>query len=239
MRAATVDAQVGLRVSGRSLWFTDDFFQRLRPYEVVGVAAVAAAVEWYPMQPFTRGPASWFGLALAGDWAPALSSRDAQGRSYGTTAYGFTAGLRFRRVFWRAEAGVTLGYGHQVFAIDRAASEAPPDGIPSVAYQTLRLAASGRLNVVSRLALRATVGYQHVLSSGELGSEAFFPRSTAGCVETELGAAVPLTAGLEARLDLSWKRYFHAMNPVPGDRLVAGGAADDYYAATVGVAIRR
>lgn len=236
----TVDVSAGARLFGRSLWFTDDFFQRLRPYSLTIAPAVAAAVEWYPMVPFSRGAASWFGVVASGEYGFGFTSTDAQGRAYATASYGFTAGLRFRRVFWRAEVGATLAYGHQVFSIDRgAADQAPPEGIPNVAYQSVRVGVSGRLNLLRRLVLTAGATYLAVVDAGEIDGEDYFPRSFIGGVELRLGAAVPLAAGFEARADLEWRRYFHHMNVVPGDRLVAGGAVDDFYAATVGVAWRR
>ena len=188
----------------------------------------------------SRGPASWFGLVAGGDLAPVVSSRDAQGRTYDTRAYGFTVGARMRVSFWRAEAGLTVAYTHQAYTIDRGAvSAAPPEGIPSVTYQSVRAAVSGRVQVIPRLAVTVRGGYLFVVDAGELGSAAFFPRNRTGGVEAGVGVAVPLVAGLEARLDVDWRRYFSSMRPEVGDRLIAGGAADDFYGATLGVAWRR
>jgi hypothetical protein len=235
----TFDASVGVRGFGRSLWFTDDFFQRLRPYDLPFAPAVAAALEWYPAA-FTRGPASWFGVVASGEYGFGFSSADAQGRAYDTAAWGFTVGVRARRTFWRVETGLTLAYGHQVFSIDRAsAGQAPPEGIPNVAYQSVRVGLSGRINLLRRLSLTAGFTYLAVVSAGEVDGPDYFPRSFVGGVELRLGVAVPIARGFEARADLEWRRYFHHMNVVPGDRLIAGGAVDDFYAATVGVAWRR
>ncbi len=124
-----IDAQLGLRMFGRSLWFTDDLFQRLRPYSVMGVPSLAGAVEFYPGALFTTGVASWFGVVLAADFAPYLNSADAEGRDYPTTVYGLSVGARARYTFWRAEVGLTLAYSRQEFSIDRGAvDQAPPEG---------------------------------------------------------------------------------------------------------------
>jgi hypothetical protein len=235
----TLDATVGFRAFGRSLWFTDDFFQRLRPYRLTLAPAAVVALEWYPAAA-SRGPASWFGLVLGGEYGFGFSSADAQGRAYATAAYGFSAGVRARRTLGRAELGLTVAYVHQVFAIDRGTAEqAPPEGIPNVAYQSVRLGLSARIRLATRFALTAATSYLAVVSAGEIDGPDYFPRSFVGGVEASLGAAVPIARGFEARADLAWRRYFHDMNVVPGDRLVAGGAADDFYAATLGVAFRR
>ena len=95
-RPVWLDAQVGVRLFGRHLVYTDDVFQQLRPYSLVLAPAAAASFEVYPGALFSRGPASWFGLVAGGDLAPVVSSRDAQGRTYDTRAYGFTVGAGLR-----------------------------------------------------------------------------------------------------------------------------------------------
>jgi hypothetical protein len=239
-RPVALDAQLGVRMFARDQRYTDDLFQRLRPYRVVGVPSLSAAVEFYPGALFTSGAASWFGVVLAADFAPYLTSGDAQGRTYPTTVYGVTAGARARYTFWRAEVGLTVAYTRQEFSIDRGAvDQAPPEGIPSVTYESLRVAASGRVQLVPRVAVMARGGYLATLGFGELGGDDFFPRASGGGVEAGAGAAVSIVGGLEGRLDLDWRRYFLSMNPVVGDRLVAGGSADDFYSATLSVAYRR
>ncbi len=239
-RPVVLDAQLGVRVFGRNNWFTDDLFQRLRPYSVMGVPSLSAAVEFYPAALFTSGVASWFGVVLAADFAPYLSSADAEGRTYPTTVYGFTAGARARYTFWRAEVGLTVAYTRQEFSIDRGTvDQAPPEGIPNVAYESLRMSVSGRVQIIPRVAVMARGGYLALVGFGELGGENFFPRASGGGVEAGVGAALAIVGGLEARLDLDWRRYFLSMNPVVGDRLVAGGSADDFYSATLSVAYRR
>jgi hypothetical protein len=235
-----LDAQLGVRVFARNLLFTDDLFQRLRPYSVVGVPSLSAYAEFYPGALFSSGAASWFGVVLGADFAPYLASADAQGRTYPTTSYGLTAGARVRYRFWRAEVGLTVAYARQEFSIDRGTvDQAPPEGIPNVTYESLRTTVSGRVQLVPRLALLARGSYLAVVGFGEVGGDDFFPRASGGGVEAGVGAAVAIVGGLEARLDLDWRRYFLSMNPVVGDRLVAGGASDDYYAATLSVAYRR
>lgn len=238
-RPVVFDGFVGLRGFGRNLYFTDDFFQRLRPYTLSFAPALAVSFEWYPGAHFTRAAISSFALVACGEYGFGFASVDAQGRRYDTEAWGVSVGLRVRRTFWRVEVGFTLAYGHQVFALDRtSAGEAPPEGIPNVAYQSVRAGFSGRINLHRRLALTVGFTWLTVLSAGEIDGPDYFPRSFVGGFEVHLGVAVPLVRDLEARFAVDWRRYFHHMNVVPGDRLVAGGAADDFPAATLGIAWR-
>jgi hypothetical protein len=50
---------------------------------------------------------------------------------------------------------------------------------------------------------------------------------------------VRLSSWLEVRVGGEWRRFFFKMNPMFNDPLIAGGAADDSYRATVSLAIRR
>jgi hypothetical protein len=235
-----LDLQIGPRLFGRSLWFTDDLFQQLRPYDLTIAPAVAASVEWYPAVPYTSGPASWFGVVARGEYGLGLTSGDAQGRSYATTSYALSVGGRARWRVWRAELAFTLAYDRREFSIDRqSVTQAQPEGIPNVTYESVRLGLSARVQIIPRIAVRASGAFLVVASAGEIDSDRYFPRSFVGGVETTLGGAYELFRGFEVRLDLDWLRYFHSMNPVPGDRLVAGGAADDFYGATVSAAYRR
>jgi len=90
-----------------------------------------------------------------------------------------------------------------------------------------------------RFAALVSGTYLAVVDAGEVGGPDFFPRSRVGGVEVGLGGAFAIAGGLEARLHLEWRRYFHAMLPEVGDRVIAGGAVDDFYAATLAVAYRQ
>ncbi len=239
-RPAWLDAELGVRVFARDLWFTDDLFQQLRPYRVIGVPALAGRVEVYPGALFSRGVASWFGLVVEGSVVPYLTSSDAEGRSYPTSVTRLTVGARGRYTVWRAELGLTLAYTRQSFTVDRSAvAEAPPEGLPNVTYESVHARVDGRLRITDRIGVRVRGGYLLPVAFGELGSDEFFPRASGGGVEAGAGATLSLTHGLEARLDFDWRRWFLSMNPQVGDHRVAGGAVDDDFATTLSLAYRR
>jgi hypothetical protein len=78
-----------------------------------------------------------------------------------------------------------------------------------------------------------------VLTGGEITSAEYFQRATVMAVDFSLGAAVAIAKGLEVRVSADRRRYFFAMNPMPGDPLIVGGAVDDNYGITAAIAFRR
>lgn len=238
-RPAALDVRVGGGVAGRSFWYTDDLFSALRPYYLPIAASVGGALEWYPGAHFTAGPGSWFGVIGGGQYLFA-NSTDAQGRPYTTRAFDAYGGVRVRFPWRFLDPGVSVSYVYQGFSIDRSAvSLAPPSGLFSVAWQSLRLGLSLRAQLHPRVSLYAAGAYLVVLSSGELGSQQALSRLSAGGADATLGVGIHLVAGLEARVEASWRRYFFSANARPGDSYVAGGGVDDNYGATVSLAWRR
>lgn len=236
-----IDLQIALRVMGRSLWFVDDVFARLRPYSILGAPGVGGSLEWYPAAHVTSGRAAMFGVVVNGGYNFVLTSVDAQGRTYPTKSYDFFAGVRARLVSGRNDVGLVVGYAHQVFAIERGDVQAPPEGLPNVSFASVLAGLSARLQVSTGFAVTAAAAYMLVLGTGEIGGATYFPHMSTHGYDLGLGGAVELTSGVEARLGLNWRRYVMTMNPVPGENgpLIAGGAADDYFSATLGIAIRR
>ncbi len=240
-RPAAIDARLGFAIVGRSFWYTDDLFMRLRPYSLAIAPAVNGAVEWYPGAHFSRGVASMFGLVADGQFTMLFGSTDSQGRTYPTLAFNFNAGARVR--LWlldRIDVGVLLGFSMQNFTLNRSAVMlAPAEGLANTTYMGLRAGLTGRVQIVPRFAVTAGSTWQYVLSGGEITSSEFFPRSTVMGVDFSLGGALAIARGLEVRLSADWRRYFFTMNPQPGDPLIAGGAVDDNYGLTASIAIRR
>ena len=77
-------------------------------------------------------------------------------------------------------------------------------------------------------------GYVDVLSAGDVAND--FPHSKVAGVFGELGAAVTVVAGLEARVVADYHRYFYSLEQTPGDTLVASGATDQMWNARASVA---
>ena len=136
-----------------------------------------------------------------------------------------------------AEVTLSAVYGWQDFSISGEEDPARPE-IPNVTYRFLRGGAGLRMDVKPRVALLASAAYLHVLDSGQIATPAYFPRLTVAGVEAGLGAAWQFSSPWEARVGVDYRRYFFSMNPEPGDRLVAGGALDNYVVATAALGLR-
>jgi hypothetical protein len=236
-----LDLRLGFALVGRSFWYTDDLFMQLRPYSLAVAPAINAAVEFYPGAIVSRGVPSMFGLVADGQFTMLFGSMDSQGRTYPTLAYNFNVGARVR--LWllsRIDIGLLLGFSMQNFTIDRGAVMlAPAQGIANTTYMGLRAGLTGRAQIIDRLAITAGSTWQYVLTGGEITSAEYFQRATVMAVDFSLGAAVAIAKGIEARVSADWRRYFFAMNPMPGDPLIAGGAVDDNYGITAAIAFRR
>jgi hypothetical protein len=115
---------------------------------------------------------------------------------------------------------LTGAYGDESFGF----SGSPAPSLPSVDYRFVRTGADVRVPI-GRFSLFARGGYLFVLSAGDVAAR--FPHATVGGIDAELGGAVTLVPGLEARVTASYRRFFYSMNPTPGDGYVAGGALDE------------
>jgi hypothetical protein len=215
----------------RRLRWNDDYEDVLRRYDLaanaVGVTVAA--------RPLRNLPGAY--VQVAGEMVVGVNgSRTDDGMEYGTSGseWSATAGLGFRLL--GLELGVAAAFGEHRFSID---GDQGMGGelLPDVTYRYARGGLDLRRPLGSRLALTGRAGYRHLLGTGDLGNDAWFPRST--------GAGVDGSAGLQLRV-LSWlgmyaraevRHYFFAMNPEVGDELIAGGAVDSYLGGAVGFSV--
>jgi hypothetical protein len=222
---------------GRNLAYNDDLFGGLRPYDLSGAPVLRLEGAWHPGAHVTDGAPSWFGVEALADLAVGLSSSDAAGRSFGTSAYQALGGLRGRIPVGAHAVGFAVGAGVDAFDIDAAADGPPPD-LPDTAYTFLRFGVGGRVALTPALRLRAQVGWRQVLDLGELGSAGWFPNASAAGVDARLRMGWQLLEGLEVEVGGELRRYFASFSPEPGDFPVAGGAVDQLWSAAVGARYR-
>jgi hypothetical protein len=222
---------VGIEGGERRFKYADPLTRNLRTYQLNAAPAVAAQGELYPiaaahvLQP---------GVVLGYARAFALKSSSSDGTAMDTQWSHLYAGARLRlRLRPGTErdpiVGLTGAYGQELFAISAAPGVAPP----AVDYRFVRVSADVRVPF-GRAAAFATAGYLFVLSAGDVAAR--FPKSNVGGVMAELGGSFALSTSLEARVTASYRRFFYAMNPTPGDTYVAGGALDEFGDLQAGVA---
>ncbi|NOK19825.1 hypothetical protein [Corallococcus carmarthensis] len=249
-RGPLVEGALGLKLFGRSLRYKDDVFGVLRPYTLgtdVGGFALPGAPQFagdvtvYPLAPFQQGALARLGITGSIDQSFGLKSTGSTGAvSYPTTAREWTAGLRYVMPFGAAQRygfEVTGAYGMNTFRIDAVDGERPLD-LPNVEYKTAGLTLGLRAALSEKFDFNFRLGYQHPLDSGELSSDAWFPRMSAGAVTGSATLAYRLNRILDVRLKADLRRYFFKFNPEPGDPYVAGGAVDQYPGLSLQVGFR-
>ena len=83
----------------------------------------------------------------------------------------------------------------------------------------------------------ASVGFRGVFSLGGISSDIWFPEAKANGMDAMLMIGFALPKGFEIRLGGDYRRYWFDLNPADAPR-VAGGALDQYWGASFGVAWR-
>jgi hypothetical protein len=226
------EVSAGGEVGTRQFSYIDPFTGNLRNYQLGAAPLFVVDGAIYPFADRNVPILSDFGGVVGYAQAFGLHSASDSG-SVGTQWYSWYAGgrLRFRTGGARAPVlGVGGAYGAEAFTFD---SSDPTGTYPSVSYSFVR--ASGDVRVpIGRFAVMANGGYLGVLSAGEVASR--FPRSSVGGVELGVGGAFEIGSGFEARLEGSYRRFFYAMNPRPGDEFVAGGGLDELWGVDAKVA---
>jgi hypothetical protein len=228
------DAAIGADVAGRHFAYNDGISPNLRTYSVLPATLISARVEFFPLadqKGFLRD------IGLVGSYARSLylESTADDGIKIHTVESAISGGLRFRIHPW-GDTGTIIGisdaYTSQSVTFDSAG--APLDQqVPAVNYQANRTAVDVRVPF-GPVAVLGDVGFRAVTDAGDVAQR--FRTTTANGVDAEVGCAVKITGGLEARLLVDYERYFYSFRPQPGDTYVAGGALDQFYGATLALA---
>jgi len=87
--------------------------------------------------------------------------------------------------------------------------------------------------LAGRVSALLGVAYLVVTSKGEIYDH--FRAARVGGIDGELGCAVAIIPGLEARVGGRYTRYFASFEPKVGDQYVAGGSLDEQLQAGLGV----
>lgn len=228
-------ARFAISVDERPFWrrlrWNDDLDQVLRRYDL---AANAVGVT-FTARPGAGAPGAF--VALGGELAVGVNgSRTSDGTEYPTAASEWTAALGYALTIRRVEVAAAVAYGEQRFAID---DEMASGGelVPDVTYRFARGGVDGRVPLDPRWTLVVRGGWRHLLGTGDLGGDAWFPRLTGAGLDGSLGAQVRLTRWLGAYARAEVRHYFFAMNPEPGDAVIAGGAVDTFLGGAIGLAV--
>ena len=233
-----IDISVGTRVFTRSLSWSGDTTQAMRPYDSSAAPTLRLGVELFPGAITGSRVARLFGVVFQYDRAIALSTVDMRGRNYETSTSSLLAGVKMRAPFEteRHELAVLVAYRRQDFTV-RAEGDVPVNGAPDLGYASLQFGIASRWQLSHRIALSLDAAYLAVLDTGQLAM--VFPHTSSFGVDVVAGVAVSIALGIEVRAGADFRSYFHALNPEPGDRYSLTGATDQQLAGWLAIAVRR
>ncbi len=224
---------VGGRAFSRRFYFTDDLFGALGGYRLRLAPSALVDADWYPAAHFTSGPASAVGLSLGAESALGLSSVAPDGTVHSTRVQRLRAALQVRLRAGTVELTPFAGFLWQAFSV----ADIPGIPLPDVEVRGLRAGLSARAPLWGPLGLTAHAAGIYPLSTGELGSSAWFPRMVTGGLDASAGLTFALQRSLELRLSGEYFRLWSTLNPEPGDAFIAGGALDFSWGATLAVTL--
>ena len=236
-RPVALDVALGVQLTHRALRWNDDLFGELRPYTLPLAPWITLDAQWFPAAHRTTGWLAHLGIYAGAGAAVGLSSSDSLGRAYDTAAFEVRGGARGRLPL--GPHALLLGAGVELRRFTLAPPTVADDpGVPGVSYASATLDLDARLRLGDALALLVGASAALPFQLGDL-ADRLFPHVTGAAVELRAGVAWAFVAGLELRVVASYRRYFLALNPSPGDRWVAGGAVDEFASLSLSVALRR
>jgi hypothetical protein len=226
----TIVISVEERPFWRRLRYNDDIDERLRPSDLVA-NAVGIGGSWRPLQNLRN-----FSIVGRGELAVGVNgSRTSDGTAYSTSSSEWNLGVGFDVGIAGARVGVVATYGEQRFSLDDDAQMM--ELIPDVTYRFARGGLVVGVPLATRWDFNLTAGWRQLFGMGGMTEALWFPRAEGAGIDGSAGIAFHVTPWLniEARVDL--RRYFFAMNPEPGDPVIAGGATDQYLGGAIGLAV--
>ena len=226
----------GVDLGLRRFEYNQPITRNLRAYNVTGAPMIAFDLELYPLA--GQSVIGDFGLVGHYSRALALQSSPQGGQKISTSWDNWFAGLRYRiRVSEKGPMVILgLGYGSESFTFGNAGVPLENE-VPQATYRYVKASIDGRIPL-GPVAVMAGFGYLFTSPKADdlTTVSGRFPKSSVGGVEANLGVAIPLFKGLEARVLARYTRFFYSMNPEPGDAYVAGGAVDTFASLHLGAA---
>jgi hypothetical protein len=169
-----------------------------------------------------------------------------------TTLTAWDLGARVRLPIALHELGFSVTYGAQLFEIEGnpggpgpiTGDNPTPKPVPDVDYGFVRIGADFTYNM-AKYFFAGNVGFRIISSAGEdpgqIQDAAWFPNSDVGGVDFGLTGGYLISDRITATIGLDLRNYFYSMNNVVddfGNRPVAGGATDMYFAGLISAQYR-
>jgi len=236
-----LDVAVGMGGVNRGYAYNQDV-TGMRPYNLpLGAAAVLRAVV-YPIGMLMEGsPLQNLGLELNIEQAFGIASNigtggtdPLAGASFGTSVHEYSGGARYRIPFGAAHQlwfSATGGEHAFVFTssagCDMATNCRNRLDIPDTIYRFVQPGVGARFEF-GNIAVAASAGYRLIFNGAGNHFQTFFPHRTVGGLTADVYAGYRFMNNLEARINLTLRRYFFDMHSVATDTWRAGGAIDQY-----------
>ena len=240
---AAFDMSINARLVRRTLKYNQDLRRDLRGYTLNAAPGMSLKVRWYPGAHFVSDWPAHFGLDVEYERLFDFQSMRADGLEFPSQSKSFGIGLRWRYPLKIFQPSVILGYGAHSFQVliagpPRPGVETTPL-VPKVKYRFVRMGAELRMDI-SWFKVMVNAAYLFVFDTGGIQSDIWFPRNKADGMEAGLLLGFGLPAGFEIRGGVDYRRYFHDLRPDPNNNppWVAGGALDEYWGFTLGLAWR-
>ncbi len=238
-----LELETSAGVLSRSLTFRDDLFSSVRGYELAGAPALVLRGRLFPFARTEVPVLRDLGVEAESEYDFVADSRRPDGQAYPTSSSAWSVGLTYRLPIGRHALLGSFGYGVHSFLIDPGGPATPTNDprpeLPRVRYETLRTGLGLRLAPVAGLVLHLRGSYLAVLDAGGIESDVWFPHARVTAIDAMAGVGYRLTPGLELRAAVQYRRYGFDLRPERGDAYIVGGAADQYWLYTIGVAVMR
>lgn len=215
----TMDVAVGFRGFTRSFGL-DSGATSLPRYEGTG-AGVAVEAAAFPFA--TVSPGFWGNLGLVGEGHLSLGlSASRQGHLFPASATTLRGAVTLRIPFGASELSLLAGVGYQGFQLATTST----DGLGTLAqadpgFLGPRGGVGYRLQLGSRVGLKARVGVLYTVSRGQL--DALASKASAFGLDAGLQLSVALTRGVELRATGDWSRVFLTLGAAPATEQQFGG----------------
>ncbi|MEA2696373.1 MAG: hypothetical protein QOI66_644 [Myxococcales bacterium] len=226
---------VGGRVFSRSMTFSENISQ-IPAYRLDRATAITIDMAFHPFALVESTRDDWIaGIGITGNVTYAMGitteMAGADGRAR-TEVHGYELGLRYRAPLGIVDLIPRAAYLAETFAANVGSVA------PDVDYRVLRAGLGISLALSRQAFMRASGDYLDVLSAGRLNDADRFPRAVTRGVDVSLGAGYAFADNVEAWVAVALRRYGYDMKSQQGDRLIAGGALDEYMSMTMGLTYR-
>jgi hypothetical protein len=232
-----IDIFAGVGGLNRNLSYHQDISAtRLFPYSLGLGPVVTGKLVFYPLQAFLPGTLDGLGVEAGIEQAFVSSSQTAGGNSFTNVVHDFDGGLRYRIPFGLGnDLYFSATGGEHAFTFNGA--NRGTLNIPDTIYHYARPGAGVRFVLPSNFSVSVAAGYRYVFNkAGTQISDNFFPRLTVMGADAEVELGYAINQNFEVRAGTEWRRYWFNMHSQAGDKYITGGAVDQYFTFTAGLA---